>query len=720
MDITNIIDPLNDVQRTAVTAPNRAMLVLAGAGSGKTRVLVHRIAWQIRVEGVAPHSILAVTFTNKAAREMRHRIEDLLGLSTQTMWIGTFHGLAHRLLRRHAKQAKLPDTFQVMDSADQLRVIKRLAASLNLDEGRWPPKQIQWVINAQKDEGKRAKHQLESGDFFQRQMLAVYRAYEELCDRSGLVDFAELLLRAHELLRDNPELLDFYQRRFLQVHVDEFQDTNTIQYAWLRLLTEGKDNLFVVGDDDQSIYGWRGAQIENIFNFQKHYPNHEVIKLEQNYRSTSNILNAANKVISMNEARMGKELWTNAGEGELISLYAAFNELDEAYFVVDRIKAWVNEGGLRSDIAILYRSNVQSRQFEEKLMATATPYRVYGGLRFFERAEIKNALAYLRLMANRHDDPSFERVINTPTRGLGNKAVDDIRLIAKDQEISLWSAAVLLLEQNRLTARAKNALIGFLELIDRLSMQAKDIELYEKVQLVNEQSGLLTLYKNEKGDRGEEKLENLEELVNAARLFDADQDNEENLGELDLFLAHAALEAGDMQGDEFEDCVQLMTLHSAKGLEFKLVFMAGMEEGLFPSQQSTDDINRLEEERRLCYVGMTRAMQQLYLTYAESRRIYGRESYPRPSRFLREIPAELVQEVRLRGHFSQPVAASKANDLMAQDRKFKLGQRVSHAKFGEGIILKFEGEGAKEWAEINFQQVGKKLLMLNNANLEAL
>ncbi len=720
MDITSIIDPLNDAQRKAVTAPNRALLVLAGAGSGKTRVLVHRIAWQIRVEGLSAHSVLAVTFTNKAAREMRNRIEELLGLSTQTMWIGTFHGLAHRLLRRHAKQAKLPDTFQVMDSADQLRVIKRLVANMNLDETRWPPKQIQWFINAQKDEGKRAKHQLDVGDFFQRQMLAVYKAYEELCDRSGLVDFAELLLRAHELLRDNPELLEFYQRRFLQVHVDEFQDTNTIQYAWLRLLTEGKDNLFVVGDDDQSIYGWRGAQIENIFNFQKHYPNHEVIKLEQNYRSTSNILNAANKVISLNEARMGKELWTEAGEGELISLYAAFNELDEAYFVVDRIKAWVNEGGLRSDIAILYRSNVQSRQFEEKLMATATPYRVYGGLRFFERAEIKNALAYLRLMANRHDDPSCERVINTPTRGLGNKAVDDIRLIAKDLDVSLWSAALLLLEQNRLTLRAKNALIGFLELIDRLSSQAEDIELYEKVQLVNEQSGLLTLYKNEKGDRGEEKLENLEELVNAARLFDAEQENEESLSELDLFLAHAALEAGDMQGDEFEDCVQLMTLHSAKGLEFKLVFLVGMEEGLFPSQQSTDDIGRLEEERRLCYVGMTRAMQQLYLTYAESRRIYGRENYSRPSRFLREIPAELVQEVRLRGHFSQPVAAAKAGNPMAQDRKFKLGQRVSHAKFGEGIILKFEGEGAQERAQINFKQAGIKWLMLNYAQLEAL
>jgi DNA helicase II / ATP-dependent DNA helicase PcrA len=720
MDITKIIDPLNDAQRSAVTAPNRAVLVLAGAGSGKTRVLVHRIAWQIRVEGVSAHSILAVTFTNKAAREMRNRIEDLLGLSTQTMWIGTFHGLAHRLLRRHAKQAKLPDTFQVMDSADQLRVIKRLVATMNLDETKWPPKQIQWFINAQKDEGRRARHQIDSGDVFQRQMLAVYRAYEEICDRSGLVDFAELLLRAHELLRDNPDLLAFYQQRFLQVHVDEFQDTNTIQYAWLRLLTEGKDNLFVVGDDDQSIYGWRGARIENIFSFQRHYPNHQVIKLEQNYRSTGNILNAANKVISLNEARMGKELWTDAGEGELISLYSAFNELDEAYFVVDRIRAWVNEGGLRQDAAILYRSNAQSRQFEEKLMATATPYRVYGGLRFFERAEIKNALAYLRLMANRHDDPSFERVVNTPTRGLGAKAIDDIRLIAKDQGVSLWSAAITLLGHKPMPPRAKNALAGFLELIGQLSTQAEELKLYEKVQLVNELSGLLALYKNEKGDRGEEKLENLDELVNAARLFDAEQENEANLNELDLFLAHASLEAGDMQGEEFEDCVQLMTLHSAKGLEFKLVFLVGMEEGLFPSQQSSDDIARLEEERRLCYVGMTRAMRHLYLTYAESRRIYGRESYPRPSRFLREIPVECIQEVRIRASVSRPQMTAKPVDLLAQARQFKLGQRVGHAKFGEGVVLQLEGEGAQERAQINFKQAGVKWLMLSYAQLEAL
>ncbi len=721
MDVTSIIDTLNDAQREAVTAPSQAMLVLAGAGSGKTRVLVHRIAWQIQVEGVPAHGILAVTFTNKAAKEMRSRIESLLSMSAQTLWIGTFHGIAHRLLRRHAKEAKLPETFQVMDSGDQLRVIKRLLNTLNLDDSKWPPRDVQWYINAQKDEGIRARHMIETADIFQRQMLRVYLAYEELCDRSGLVDFAELLLRAHELLRDNPAVLDFYQQRFRQVHVDEFQDTNTIQYAWLRLLTDGKDNLFVVGDDDQSIYGWRGAKIENIYSFKKHYPNHQVIKLEQNYRSTGTILKAANKIISNNMGRMGKELWTDAGEGDLISLYAAFNEQDEAYFVVERIRAWVKEGGLRSDAAILYRSNAQSRQFEEKLMATATPYRVYGGLRFFDRAEIKNALAYLRLMSNRNDDASFERVINTPARGIGAKTLDDIRCIARDENISLWAAAIVLINQRTMTARATNALIGFLELIKQLDKEAEGMELYEKVKLVVEKCGLVELYQKEKMDKGEEKVENLEELVNAARLFDFDQENEENLGELDMFLAHAALESGDSQADDFEDCVQLMTLHSAKGLEFKLVYLVGMEEGLFPSQQSVDDAGRLEEERRLCYVGMTRAMQQLYLTYAESRRLYGRESYPRPSRFLREIPGEFLQEVRMRATISRPVTAvqSKPASLQATG-SYKLGQRVSHAKFGEGVILQMEGSGAQERVQINFKQAGFKWLMLAYAKLDVL
>ncbi|MGR9085634.1 MAG: DNA helicase II [Gammaproteobacteria bacterium] len=721
MDVTSILDPLNDAQREAVTSPSKPLLILAGAGSGKTRVLVHRIAWQIRVEGVSAHGILAVTFTNKAAREMRSRIEELLQFSAHTMWIGTFHGLAHRLLRRHAKQAGLPEAFQVMDSADQIRVVKRLLSAMHLDEGKWPPRQVQWFINAQKDEGIRARHMPETGDLYYRQLLSVYRAYEELCERSGLVDFAELLLRAHELLRDNPDVLAFYQQRFRHVHVDEFQDTNTIQYAWLRLLTEGRDNLFVVGDDDQSIYGWRGARIENLYSFQKHYPDHRIIKLEQNYRSTGTILKAANQVIAHNDGRLGKELWTEAGEGDPISVYAAFNELDEAYFVIERIKAWIQTGGARSDAAILYRSNAQSRQFEEKLVASGIPYRVYGGLRFFERAEIKNALAYLRLIASRHDDVSFERVVNTPTRGIGAKTVDDIRIVARDRGVSLWEAASDMIRNGRLSARAGKALAGFMNLIDRLAEAAEGLELHAKVRQAVEKSGLIDMYKSDKAEKGEDKVENLEELVNAARLFDASVDNEEDLGELELFLTHAALEAGEMQGEDFDDCVQLMTLHSAKGLEFRLVFMVGMEEGLFPSQQSLEDAGRLEEERRLCYVGMTRAMQSLYLTYSESRRLYGRESYPRPSRFLREIPVECLREVRMRATVTRPLGGDGTkNSAPDTGSRFRLGQRVSHAKFGEGVVLQMEGQGAQERAQINFREAGTKWLMLSYAQLEAL
>jgi DNA helicase-2/ATP-dependent DNA helicase PcrA len=658
MDVAVIIDSLNDAQREAVSAPSRSLLVLAGAGSGKTRVLVHRIAWLIKVEHISPHNILAVTFTNKAAKEMRTRVEDLLKISARSMWIGTFHGLAHRLLRQHNKEAKLPDTFQVIDSDDQLRLIKRLMKAMNIDDNRWPPKQVVWFINAQKDEGIRAGHIQATDDLYQQQLLVIYRAYEDLCNRSGLVDFAELLLKAHETLRDNAELLAFYRARFKYVHVDEFQDTNTVQYAWLRLLTEGQDNLFVVGDDDQSIYGWRGAKIENMYNFQKHYPNHQLIRLEQNYRSTGNILKASNALIACNEGRMGKELRTDDGDGDLISLYSAFNEQDEAYFVVERIRKWVAEGNLRSDVAILYRSNAQSRQFEEKLMATGTPYRVYGGLRFFDRMEIKNALAYLFLMLHKDNDSAFERIINTPTRGVGAKTLDEIRLLAREKQISLWQAMLELIKAGHFTPRAENALKGFVQIINSLGEQTEDRELYEQVKNVIEKSGLIEFHKKEKGDKGEARVENLEELVNAARQFDFNEDNEESYSELDLFLAHAALESGDAQADDFEDCVQLMTLHSAKGLEFPLVFMVGLEEGLFPSQQSVDDIARLEEERRLCYVGMTRAMKLLFITYAESRRLYGKENYPRPSRFLKEIPAEQLQEIRLRANVSKPVATN--------------------------------------------------------------
>jgi len=721
MDVTSIIDPLNEDQRKAVNAPSSSTLVLAGAGSGKTRVLVHRIAWLIQVEGVSPHGLLAVTFTNKAAREMRGRIESLLRFSAQGMWIGTFHGLAHRLLRYHLQEASLPATFQILDSDDQYRLIRRLMKSLSLDEARWPPKQVQWFINAQKDEGKRAKNMVDTGDLFQRTMLQIYLAYENVCIRSGLVDFAELLLRAHEILRDNPELLRHYKNRFQHVLVDEFQDTNTIQYAWLRLLTEDRDNLFVVGDDDQSIYGWRGAKIENIYRFQKDYPNHCLIRLEQNYRSTGNILNAANALIANNHGRLGKKLWTDGHDGEPIFLYSAFNEQDEALFVIDQIQKWISSGNARQESAILYRSNAQSRQFEEKLMVAGIPYRVYGGLRFFDRAEIKHAIAYLRLSAHRDDDPSFERVVNFPPRGIGTRTLDQIRNEARMADCSMWKASLLLLNGKSLSGRAANSVMNFVRFIDNLAQETDRMSLTEQVKIFIKKTGLIDYYEKEKGEKGEARVENLEELVNAVGQFDIEDVENSESSPLEQFLAHAALEAGEAQADAFEDSVQLMTLHSAKGLEFKLVFLVGLEEGLFPSQQSLEEENRLEEERRLCYVGMTRAMEQLVVTHAESRRLYGRESYPRVSRFIREIPSKQLQEVRVRATIRRPVSASaSARSSTVSAFGFPLGQRVFHGKYGEGIVLQNEGEGSRAQVQVNFENAGSKWLMVAYANLRVI
>lgn len=719
MDITPIIGPLNPAQREAVTSPTPALLVLAGAGSGKTRVLVHRIAWLMQMEGVSPHGILAVTFTNKAASEMRGRIESLLDISAQSLWVGTFHGLAHRLLRRHAKDAGLPDAFQILDSDDQHRLIRRVLKSLDLDEARWPPRQVQWFINAHKEEGHRARHLPEPYDPYQKQMQRIYLAYEETCERSGLVDFAELLLRAHEFLRDTPEVLEHYRRRFHHVMVDEFQDTNRIQYAWLRLLTQERENLFVVGDDDQSIYSWRGAKVENLHRFQKDYPSHRLIRLEQNYRSTSNILNAANALIANNEGRLGKTLWTDGGVGDPISVYAAFNEQEEAYFVAERIKQWAQEGNARRDAAILYRSNAQSRQFEEKFLAMGIPYRVYGGLRFFERAEIKDTLAYLRLIANRHDDPSFERVVNTPVRGIGAKTLDLIRDVARAERCSLWQAAEALCRDSALPVRARTPLTGFLQLIETMSRDTAELALWEQVQHVIPASGIRAHYEKEKGEQAEARIENLDELINAARQFEYEPQLDMELSKLDQFLSHAALEAGENQSDAFADCVQLMTLHAAKGLEFDLVFIVGLEEGLFPSLQSLEEPGRLEEERRLCYVGITRAKRKLYLTHAETRRLYGKETYPRPSRFLREIPSEHLQEVRMCGSIGRPMMSSHVSSGVSEHASvYKLGQRVRHAKFGEGVILQYEGEGNQARVQVNFAESGTKWLMLAYANLQ--
>ena len=721
MDVTPILDQLNDAQRQAVTAESQPMLVIAGAGSGKTRVLVHRAAWLIDVEGVSPQGLLAVTFTNKAAAEMRGRIETLLGTPVNHLWIGTFHGLAHRMLRRHWREANLPQNFQIIDSDDQQRLIKRMLRGLEVDDSRWVPKEIQWFINAQKDEGLRAKHLDDERDPNRRQMISLYASYEEICERGGLVDFAELLLRAHELWLNNPELLAHYQRRFSHLLVDEFQDTNAIQYAWLRLLAGETGIPFVVGDDDQSIYRWRGARVEHIYRFQKDFPNAQVVKLEQNYRSTGTILNAANAVIANNSSRLGKELWTEGNEGEPIKLYAAYNERDEADFVLGRIRDWIDQGNLRADAAILYRSNAQSRVLEEGLVNAGIPYRVYGGQRFFERAEIKDALAYLRLISNRDDDSAFERIVNRPTRGIGARTVEAMRSYARANACSMWRAAGAI-ASDELAGRAANAVNAFLQLIEKLAHECKPLDLPEQIDHVVHASGLIEHFKKDKGEKGETRIENLSELVSAGRSFEPDP--AEEMSPLDEFLSHAALEAGEGQADAWEDCVQLMTMHSAKGLEFPLVFMCGMEDGLFPHQRSVADPNGLEEERRLCYVGITRAMQTLYLCYAEQRRMHGMDNFSQASRFINEIPDEFIEEIRPRVQVSRPVARPRRNGKSslspADELGVRLGQRVRHRKYGEGVIFHCEGEGPRAQVHVNFETDGTKILLYQYANLELL
>lgn len=722
-DLSLLLNSLNDPQRQAVAAPLGHQRVLAGAGSGKTRVLVHRIAWLIQVEHASPHSILAVTFTNKAAAEMRARIEQLLGINPAGMWVGTFHGLAHRLLRAHWREAGLPEGFQILDSDDQLRLVKRVVRELGLDEQRWPPRQAQWFINAQKDEGNRPQNIQASGDLYLATMVSVYQAYEEACARAGVVDFAELLLRSLDLWRNDPGLLAHYQRRFRHILVDEFQDTNAVQYAWLRLLAKGGESLMVVGDDDQSIYGWRGAKIENIQQFADDFAGTEDIRLEQNYRSTATILKAANALIANNHGRLGKELWTDGVDGEPITLYAGFNEHDEARYIVETIEDALRKDGLkRSEIAILYRSNAQSRVLEEALLREKIPYRIYGGQRFFERAEIKNALAYLRLIRLRDDDAALERVVNIPPRGIGEKTVEAIRNAARLNGTSMWRAINDVIAAKAVTGRAASALNGFLETVDLLAQQVEGMPLHQMTQTVIEQSGLISYHKEEKGEKGQARVENLEELVSAARAFENPED--EDMPPLVAFLDHTALEAGDTQADAFEDSVQLMTLHSAKGLEFPLVFLAGMEEGLFPHKMSLEEPGRLEEERRLAYVGITRAMQRLVLTYAETRRLYGSETYNKVSRFVREIPPGLIQEVRLSNSVSRPLSGNQRSGSLfsgvgVPETPFALGQSVRHPLFGDGVILNFEGSGAQARVQVNFDSEGSKWLMLGYAKLEA-
>ena len=733
MDVSWILEDLNDPQREAVTAPLGPLRILAGAGSGKTRVLTRRIAWLLTVEKASPWSILAVTFTNKAATEMRGRVEAMLDQPLAGLWIGTFHGIAHRLLRQHWQEARLPRAFQILDSDDQKRLLKKVLLGLNLDEKKWPPQAAASFINQCKDGGQRPADLADDGDPVKRQNQRIYAAYQQHCERSGLVDFGELLLRAYELWRNNPDLLAHYCERFRHVLVDEFQDTNTIQYQWVRLLSNAQTDMFIVADDDQSIYGWRGAKVENFQGFAADFPGTRTIRLEQNYRSTHNILKAANALIAHNAGRLGKNLWTADGDGELIQLYNAFNEADEARFVIERIRQWVTNGGRRSDAAILYRSNAQSRLFEEHLIAAALPYRIYGGLRFFERAEIKDALAYLRLVAHRNDDPAFERVVNTPPRAIGDRTVEVLREMARNQGGSLWQAALQLLTTGGLSGRAASAVRSFLNLIEALDHESRDRPLPERVDQVIHHSGLVAMYEQAKADKGEMRVENLEELVNASGDFTLHADpvivgiDPDEPDWLNAFLAHAVLESGQGQGAAHEDSVQLMTLHMAKGLEFPLVFLVGLEEGLFPHSRSDAEAGRMEEERRLAYVGITRARRQLYVSYAEKRSLYGRENYPAPSRFVNEIPTELIHAVRVRaGHRTKtplpvrPIAVSTAPPTTLPTG-LRPRQRVRHAQFGEGMVLEVEGAGYHARARIDFPQAGgSKWLVVAYAKLETL
>ncbi len=718
MDISYILDSLNADQREAVGAEPGNLLILAGAGSGKTRVLVHRIAWYIETGQASSYSIMAVTFSNKAAAEIRARIERLLDQPTQGMWVGTFHSLAHRLLRAHWQEAGLPESFQILDSEDQYRTVRRVIRSMDLDEANFKPREAQWFINARKDEGLRPENIDSHGDATTEQMVYIYKNYQEACERSGLVDFAELLLRTYELFRDQGAIREHYQHRFKHVLVDEFQDTNSLQYGWLRLLVGENNTLFAVGDDDQSVYSWRGARVENMQEFQADFNNAYLLKLEQNYRSTATILKAANKLISNNNARLGKDLWTNGEDGEHIGVYMAYNETDEARYVIDRIKQAPEQGKAFTDYAVLYRVSAQSRVLEEALMQSRIPYRVYGGMRFYERAEIKDALAYVRLARFHDDDASFERIVNTPTRGIGNRTVDELRTLARKDNCSLWNAALHIVEHKLMSSRALNALDNFIKLIQKMKQAESEATLDEHVDQVIKLSGLIEHFKKEKGEKGLARVENLEELVTASGEFElGDEEELEEMDALSAFLSHAALESGETQAGNSSDCVHLMTLHSAKGLEFPDVYLVGMEEGLFPHQRSSEDLIQLEEERRLCYVGITRAKKTLTLTYTQHRRLHGSDYYPQPSRFIDEIPSELLNDIRLGGSVTESLFNSSSSKPKSEDGELALGQRVRHVKFGEGTVLNLEGSGNHMRIQVNFEMAGSKWLVAQYANL---
>ena len=722
MDVSNILNELNDRQRDAVTSEAPSLLVLAGAGSGKTRVLVHRVAWIVEAMQSNPNSVMAVTFTNKAANEMKSRIQELLQSPLADLWCGTFHGLAHRTLKRFYKEANLISTFTVLDAEDQLRVIKRICKDNNLEESSWPAKQIQWQINSWKDAGKRPKNVDDSKDFYAETVKKIYSQYDEICKKDSLVDFAELLLKSYELLKSNKKVRDFFHRRFRHILIDEFQDTNVIQYAWLNEVASKEASITAVGDDDQSIYGWRGAKVGHLEDFKTKHKHNETIRLEQNYRSTSIILNAANALIENNQARLGKNLWTESNEGEQITLYQAFNEQDEARFVAEIIKSWMDGGELFSDSAVIYRSNAQSRAIEEALLRANIPYRIYGGLRFYDRLEIKNAISYLRIIFNPHDNPAFERSVANPTRGVGAKTLAKIRSLANKHNISYIQASSKMIDENLISGRGANGLKKFLEIILGLCGKIDDISLSEIVGSILEQSGLIQFHEKEPGEKGKTRKENLEELLSAAKNFEMSfSDDKTNREITEQFLSNVSLDAGDRQADEFDDAVQLMTLHSAKGLEFPLVFMTGLEETLFPHGRSMESPDQLEEERRLCYVGITRAMKKLYLTYAESRRLHGNDIFNPPSRFIKEIPSECIMEIRPKASVTMPYSRNESKPIDFEDQiGIALGQKVQHPKFGQGIVLNYEGAGESARVQVNFETAGTKWLVLSFANLEVI
>jgi DNA helicase-2/ATP-dependent DNA helicase PcrA len=725
----NLLEGLNPQQRAAVTLPHQSALILAGAGSGKTRVLTTRIAWLIQTGQIGPHALLAVTFTNKAAREMLTRISAMLPINTRGMWVGTFHGLCNRLLRAHHRDAGLPQTFQILDTQDQLALLKRVMKALGVDDEKYPPREVQYFINANKDQGLRAP-QVEALDEYARRLIEVYAEYDAQCNREGSVDFAELLLRCFELLSRNEVLRTHYQRRFSHILVDEFQDTNRLQYRWLKLLAGTDNAVFAVGDDDQSIYAFRGASAQNMFEFERDFARGHVIKLEQNYRSHGNILDAANALIRHNQRRLGKELWTSEGSGEPLRLYEAVTDIEEAAFILQELRDLRTEGVRLSDIALLYRSNAQSRVLEHALFNAGMPYRVYGGLRFFERQEIKHALAYLRLAANADDDGALLRVINLPTRGIGARSLEQMQEAARMRGVSLWQAAC----STPLSGKAGAGVMAFVQLIERLQQDARGLSLPEIVELVVERSGLKAYYESEKD--GADRIENLNELVTAAAGFvseslaaevpagtgdDAAPAQESaRLPALDEFLAHAALEAGEHQAAAGADALQLMTVHAAKGLEFHTVVISGLEEGLFPHENSRDQPDGIEEERRLMYVALTRARRRLYLSFAQSRMLHGQTRYNVPSRFLEEIPQALVLRVnsRRRGFGERALGELDAPAYAAPAASpWRVGQNVMHAKFGPGVIVNAEGRGADARVQVNFRSAGLKWLALEYAKL---